>query len=76
LITTEEEVRSSSYKISKAGEHGAILVTEKWLLECVKAKRRINESGYQLDTAPKAEVHSAFHLLLVTINNVIQADVR
>jgi poly [ADP-ribose] polymerase len=60
LITTEAEVQASSYKISKAGEHGAILVTEKWLHECIKAKKRVSETSYAISKAEKAEPSSYF----------------
>jgi len=60
LITTEDDVRASSYKVSKANDHGAKLVTEKWLHECIKQKKRVSEAPYELSKDGVTEVRFAF----------------
>lgn len=53
-------MKASSYKVTKASDHGAILVTEKWLLECVKQQKLVDEAPFQLNKAGASEVCSAY----------------
>lgn len=62
LITTESEVKASTYKIEKAVQHNAVLVTEKWLLESIRMKKRLDEAPFAIGQESTPEVRNS-HLL-------------
>jgi hypothetical protein len=64
VISTPDEVKAGPFKLKRAVESGAKIVSEQYVLDSVKAGKALDDASYVLSAATAEKKVRLFHILI------------